>query len=302
LAIQTFLDRTMEYVEKYEGIISSSANSVIVKASRKSDGLPVILKKLASKYPEPWQIESLRLDYNITQSLYNSNKEYFLNLLEIVEDDSGSLMLVEEDVGEGLTNILAKVGKFNLDEFLKISIEMSAALHYVHMNHVIHRDIKVGNFIIDSNTEKPKLIDFGISVVVSRKSPFVSTSHPVGTFAYMSPEQTGRISIRVDSRSDVYSLGITFYEMLSGKLPYQGDKLGLVHAQITKKLPDITDIPPVINGMLQKMCAKNPNERYQSALGVQRDLESFLKNLNNLPKEFAYGQKDVEQFKISDQM
>jgi serine/threonine protein kinase len=290
------------YEEKFEGIISSSANSIIVKAIRKSDGFPVILKKLASKFPEPWQVESLHLDYNITQNLYNANKEYFLNLLELVEDDSGTLMLVEEDVGDGLTNILTKKEKFKVEEFLKLAVGMSAALHYVHKNHVLHRDIKVGNFIIDSKTEKPKLIDFGISVVVSRKSPFVSTTHPVGTFAYMSPEQTGRISMKVDSRSDIYSLGITFYEMLTGKLPYQGDKLGLVHAQITKKLPDILDIPPVINGMLQKMCEKNPNERYQSSLGVQKDLETFLKNLNSLPKEFPFGQEDVVQFKISDQM
>jgi histidine kinase len=290
------------YLESSNELVFASTNSIVVRATRKSDGKSVILKKPASKFPEKWHMESFRVDFNITKSLHKLHPDHFLNHLELIESENGTCTLVEEDIGEGLSNLLGKTKKFNTKEFLKLAIDMASALSLAHSHHVIHRDVKVSNFIVDSKSHKPKLIDFGISVITSRKSPFVSCPFPIGTFAYMSPEQTGRVSMKVDSRSDIYSLGITFYEMLTGGLPFHGDKLGLVHSQITKKIPTMLEVPEVLNGMVQKMCAKNPKERYQTAYGVQKDLEHFLENLENLPKEFKFAEKDVKQFEISDNM
>jgi serine/threonine protein kinase len=117
----------------------------------------------------------------------------------------------------------------------------------------------------------------------------------------MSPEQTGRISKNMDFRSDIYSLGISFYEMLTGKLPFVGDKLALVHAQITKKLPNIPDIKEALNNVLQKMSSKNPSERYYSAFGVFKDLEQIEENFDKLTN-FEIGLHDIKEFQIPNKL
>eukprot|EP01080_Neovahlkampfia_damariscottae_P013103 gene13103-8520_t len=100
-------------------------------------------------------------------------------MLEIIEEENGSVFLVEEDVGEGLEHLLKEKKYFSMEEFLPLALHMSNSLEIVHSKQVIHRDIKVSNFIFDEKNQKPKLIDFGLAVIVSRKSPSISCSNPV---------------------------------------------------------------------------------------------------------------------------
>jgi serine/threonine protein kinase len=121
---------------------------------------------------------------------------------------------------------------------------------------------------------------------------------------FFSPEQTGRISKPVDFRSDIYSLGITFYQFLTGNVPFSGlDKMSLVHSHITKKLPKVEDVPNAINDILQKMTAKNSNERYSSVSGVQKDLKFCLEHFENLSNvNFICGMNQKEKFQIPNKL
>jgi serine/threonine protein kinase len=118
-----------------------------------------------------------------------------------------------------------------------------------------------------------------------------------------SPEQTGRISKDIDFRSDIYSLGVTFYELLSGSVPFKGDQMSLVYSQITKKLPELNGVPGQINKIIEKMTAKNPKERYSTAFGVQKDLKLCLENISKLDElSFVCGEKEVELFQIPNKL
>jgi len=118
----------------------------------------------------------------------------------------------------------------------------------------------------------------------------------------MSPEQTGRISKNTDFRSDIYSLGICFYELLTGNVPFKGDKLAVVHSHISKKLPTISNVPEIINRIIQKMCSKNPSERYSSAFGVLKDLQHVNEHLQNPTEKFELGKDDLKLFQIPNKL
>ena len=282
-------------------VIFTSSNTIIERATR-NDGVDVIIKKPHHTFPSQALVESYKKDFSFTKSFHDTNPEYFINMLDIIEQKNGSVVLIQEDVGSGLETLLQKKKLFTTKEFLILARDMTKSLDLVHSKQVIHRDIKVSNFVFDEKNQKPKLIDFGLAVYVSRKSPSISCSKPIGTFHYMSPEQTGRISKNVDNRSDIYSLGISFYELLTGKKPFEGDKLALVHSQITKKLPNIPDIPKVLNDLIQKMCSKNPSERYSSTKGILKDLEFIEKNLNSIPSNFEVGKQDEKFFQIPNKL
>ena len=282
-------------------VIFTSSNTIIERATR-NDGVDVIIKKPHHTFPSQALVESYKKDFSFTKSFHDTNPEYFINMLDIIEQKNGSVVLIQEDVGSGLETLLQKKKLFTTKEFLILARDMTKSLDLVHSKQVIHRDIKVSNFVFDEKNQKPKLIDFGLAVYVSRKSPSISCSKPIGTFHYMSPEQTGRISKNVDNRSDIYSLGISFYELLTGKKPFEGDKLALVHSQITKKLPNIPDIPKVLNDLIQKMCSKNPSERYSSTKGILKDLEFIEKNLNSIPSNLEVGKQDEKFFQIPNKL
>jgi histidine kinase len=298
--IPSIMSSEQKYVE--EEVLFSSVNTIIVKAKRTTDNLRVIIKKPAETFPSVSTVESFKKDFQFAKMLYDTNSEYFVNMMEMLEQPNGSVFLVEEEDGnEGLQNFKSSTF-LDPKEFLKLAIDMCIALHLTHSKQIIHRDIKLGNFIFSQKNSKPKLIDFGLSVMVSRKSPSVSCSHPVGTYGYMSPEQTGRISKNIDFRSDIYSLGITFYQLLTGELPFNGDNMAIVHSHITKKLPNISNTPKVLNEVIQKMCSKNPSERYNSAIGVWKDLEFLLQNFESIPKDFEIAKQDVKEFQIPNKL
>jgi serine/threonine protein kinase len=173
--------------------------------------------------------------------------------------------------------------QFTIAEFLHLAIEIVDILGQIHQQHIIHKDINPSNIILNQQTGKLKLIDLGISTTLSREnSTFRNSNVLEGTLAYISPEQTGRMNRAIDYRTDFYSLGIAFYELLTGQLPFPtNDVLELVHCHIAKQPTPPQElnleVPPIISAIVLKLMAKNAEERYLSAYKLKADLQECLR-------------------------
>lgn len=271
-------------------------DSVVSRAIREVDGRAVVLKTLKSEFPSRRQVAPLRHEYEIARQL---EIDGVLRPLAL-EEQGGRVSLIVEDVGGRSLKTL--LGGKPLDVGLALEIAAAAAriLAEIHSRHVIHKDIKPHNIIVvpeggarptDHTREAlgrlevaPQrwavfITDFGASSQISKESPTVRNPEALqGTLAYMPPEQTGRMNRAVDYRSDFYSLGVTLYEMLTGRLPFDtADPLELVHCHIARHPAPPLEInpavPPAVSAVVMKLLAKTAEERYQSARGLIGDLE-----------------------------
>ncbi|WP_210407198.1 AAA family ATPase, partial [Hydrocoleum sp. CS-953] len=174
-------------------------------------------------------------------------------------------------------------------------------LGQIHAENIIHKDINPANIIYNPKTKQLKIIDFGISTRLTRENPILKNPNVLeGTLAYISPEQTGRMNRGIDYRTDLYSLGATFFQLLTGELPFNTkDSVELVHCHIAQpvKFPIIEsrEIPQVLQTIVLKLMAKNAEDRYQNAWGLKYDLEKCRKQLNATGKitEVELGERDV---------
>lgn len=283
--------------------VYESSQSLIYRAYHETDQLPVILKILKASYLKPTTLSQFKQEYEIIKQLNLPGviKTYGL------EKYQNSLMIVLEDFGGTSLNLLLKKKLFNLQEFLEISQKILESLAGIHRADIIHKDINPSNIIIQPETRQIKLIDFGISTQLSSEDADLCDPNLIeGTLAYMSPEQTGRMNRKIDYHTDFYSLGVTFYEILTGQLPFTSNEaLELIHLHLAKKpIPPHeinSQIPLVISQIVLKLLTKTAAQRYQSAEGIKHDLITCLnhwKQTNQIPT-FLLGQKDVsEKFQI----
>ena len=263
--------------------IYESTNSIIYRGIRKQDRTSVILKVLKEDYPTPEIITRYRQEYEITRSLDTTR---VIKIYDLQPYNHGLAMVLEDFGGESL-RLLSARNPVKLEEFLTIGIKIAASIADIHAADVIHKDINPSNIVFNPQTGKLKLIDFGISTIFSRSNP--SLKHPnsiEGTLAYISPEQTGRMNRTLDYRTDFYSLGVTFYELLTQQLPFTStEAIELVHAHLAKQpiAPDRINpaIPPIVSQIVEKLMAKTAEERYQSAIALKVDLEKCREQLRN---------------------
>ncbi|MEG4444572.1 AAA family ATPase [Microcoleus sp. AT9_B5] len=256
--------------------IHSGIRTSVDRARRISDFSSAIVKTLKAEYPTLSDITRLRHEYQILHSL---NVETIIKPISL-ESYKNGLALILEDSGSQSLNDWMKGKKLAIIQFLSLGIQLVSALAEIHKHNIIHKDVKPQNIIINPATEKVQIIDFSIASRLERENSTIS--HPdllEGTLAYMSPEQTGRMNRSIDYRTDFYSLGVTFYEMLTGELPFNStDPLELVHSHIAKTpIPPHQlnpEIPPQISAIAMKLLAKNAEDRYQSAEGLKFDLET----------------------------
>ena len=238
--------------------IQVDVNTVLYRGIRKLDCKSVVIKALKNEYPTLEELARLKHEYKIAKDLESEGIIKHYNL----ENHQNGLALILEDFGCGSLQQFTSFKIPQITEFLEIAIQLAKTLEKLHDNKIIHKDIKPHNIIIDSNTGKVKLAGFGIASRLSRENQTVSSASLLeGTLAYISPEQTGRMNRTIDYRTDFYSLGVTFYELLTGQLPFQAtDPLEFVHCHIalTPVPPHElnSEIPTSVSNIVMKLLAK----------------------------------------------
>ncbi|MBE9002094.1 serine/threonine-protein kinase PknK [Nostoc sp. LEGE 12447] len=284
-----------------------SANSVVYRGVSKPGNTPIILKVLKQDYPTPEELTRYKQEYEITSSL---NVEGTIKVYSIQEYQRTLVMLLEDFGGESLAKLRSQLPGFSpmpLADFLRLAIQITQGLSNIHSSNVIHKDINPSNIVFNIATGMVKIIDFGIATRFARTNPsFKNPNVLEGTLAYISPEQTGRMNRMLDYRTDFYSLGVTFYELLVGQLPFVAtDVLELVHCHIAlEAVPPNqvnAEIPEIVSSIIMKLMAKNAESRYQSAWGIKADLEACLHQLENTGgmEGFQLGSHDVyDKFQI----
>jgi predicted ATPase/class 3 adenylate cyclase/tRNA A-37 threonylcarbamoyl transferase component Bud32 len=278
----------LEQLEK----IHEGQRSIVYRARLRDRN--VVVKVLRGPYPTLEQQARFRREFDIGRAL---NGPGIIEALELETRDD-TLAIVSEDCGG---KSLDRSGPLALTEFLPLASGIASGLARIHANAVVHKDINPSNIVWNRATGIVKIIDFGISSTLSRDTAELQDPHSIqGTLAYLAPEQTGRTNRDIDHRCDLYALGVTFYELLSGRKPFVGnDPLELVHAHIarTPAPPDSVDpaVPAVLSALVMKLLEKNPDDRYQSALGIKHDLDECLVRLRATGRidSFALAEKDV---------
>ncbi|MEG4082256.1 AAA family ATPase [Microcoleus sp. POL10_C6] len=281
------------------------SRTLVYRAIRETDQLPVVIKLLNRDYPSFSELLQFRNQYTIAKNLRLPGVVEPYNL----DSYRHSYALVMEDFGGISLRDYAQEASLTLAEILEIAIQITDILDGLYRNRVIHKDIKPANVLIHPKTKQIKLIDFSIASLLPRETQEIQNPNVLeGTLAYISPEQTGRMNRGIDYRTDFYSMGATFYELLTGKLPFEcDDPMELVHCHIAKQPPSINskEIPQVVSDIVMKLMAKNAEKRYQSALGLKHDLERCLQQCQETGKieTFELGTRDVcDRFLIPEKL
>ena len=249
---------------------------VFYRASRDEPGgdrRTVIVVVLATENPTTVGLDRLAHEYSLKDHL---DAPWAVRPLDLVRE-RGRTMLVLEDAGaEPLHRLLGS--PMELPTFLRLAEALTAALRGLHERGLIHKDINPANVLVNDSTGQVWLTGFGLASRLPRERQAPSPPEFIAsTLRYMAPEQTGRMNRSIDSRTDLYSLGITFYEMLTGALPFAAsDPMGWVHCHIARApLPPherVANIPALLSQIVVKLLAKTAEERYQTAAGVEHDL------------------------------
>jgi predicted ATPase/signal transduction histidine kinase/DNA-binding response OmpR family regulator/tRNA A-37 threonylcarbamoyl transferase component Bud32 len=275
--------------------LHETSQSVIYRGYM-NDNTPVIIKILNGDYPSPIAIARFRREYDILRSL---DAPYVIKA-HALEKYNNSFAIITEDIGGMALADRLKQQRLNLREFLTLALKMTEGLGAVHQRHFIHKDINPANIVYNSETGALKIIDFGLTTAISRENPEIRNFNVMeGTLTYISPEQTGRMNRALDYRTDFYSLGVTFYEMLVGSVPFDTtDTLELVHAHLAKMPRPPADcdpnIPTTVSDIIMKLIAKTAEDRYQSTHGLYQDLRRCLDDLETTGTvhSFFIGQND----------
>jgi PAS domain S-box-containing protein len=249
-----------------------------------------------TEHPPPASLARLAHEYGLKDELDGA---WAARPLELVRE-RGQIMLLLEDIGsEPLARLLGV--PMEVQSFLRLAIAIAVTLTQVHGRGLVHKDIKPANILVNRTTGEVKLTGFGIASCRPRERQAPTPPESiVGTLAYMAPEQTGRMNRSIDARSDLYALGVTLYQMLTGALPFiADDPMEWVHCHVARKpVPPnerLEKIPALVSQIIMKLLAKTAEERYQTAAGVECDLRRCLDQWEARGRidDFQLGQQDT---------
>ncbi|WP_348629735.1 AAA family ATPase [Mesorhizobium sp. M7A.F.Ce.TU.012.03.2.1] len=255
----------------------------------------VLVALPASEHPTKSVLDRLAHEYSLRDVL---DGERTVRPLELVRDQDRTMLVFKDPGGESFGPSLGT--QMEIARFLRVAIAIVEAIGSVHKAGLIHKDIKPTNFLFDSATGAVRLTGFGIASRLPRERQAAPPEVIAGTLAYMAPEQTGRMNRSIDSRSDLYSCGVSFYQMLTGKLPFSAtEPAEWIHCHIARQpvAPSavLNTIPPQLSAIVMRLLAKTADERYQTALGLLADLrrcEAEWTSTGTITP-FALGTRDI---------
>jgi PAS domain S-box-containing protein len=256
----------------------------------------VLIEFLVAEHPPPLALERLAHEHGLKDQL---DAAWAARPLDLVREAGRTALFLEDPGGEPLERLLGE--PMETGRFLRLAIDIAAALGQAHQRDLVHKDIKPANILVNCGDGRARLTGFGIATRLPRQRQAPAPPEMVaGTLAYMAPEQTGRMNRSIDARSDLYSLGITFYQMLTGGLPFAAsDPMEWVHCHIARApVPPgerRKDIPDVVSALVMKLLAKTAEDRYQTSAGLESDLRSCLAAWKTRRKidDFPLGQHDM---------
>jgi PAS domain S-box-containing protein len=251
---------------------------------------------VAAEHPSRSSLDRLRHEFELKDELDGA---WAARPLELVHEAGRTMLMLEDPGGEPLDRFLG--APMEVGCFLRLAIGTAAALGKVHQRGLVHKDIKPVNVLVVNAVGEVRLTGFGIASRLVRER---QSSHPAetlaGTLAYMAPEQTGRMNRSVDSRSDLYALGVTFYQMLTGALPFNAvEPMEWVHCHLARRpVPPaerLKETPVPVSAIVMKLLAKRAEERYQTAAGLERDLRRCRSEweVRSQIEEFPLGEYDT---------
>ncbi|HLP91546.1 MAG TPA: AAA family ATPase [Nostocaceae cyanobacterium] len=285
----------------------TGARTLVYRGIIQANQQPVIVKLLNSEYPTFNELLQFRNQYTIAKNLRFSGIVSPLCL----EPYRNGYALIMEDFGGISLHEYVKNHPLEITDFLEIAIQLADILNYLYHHHTIHKDIKPANILIHPLTKQIKLIDFSIASLLPKETQEIKNPNILeGTLAYIAPEQTGRMNRGIDYRADFYALGVTFFELLTGNLPFNStDPIELVHCHIARQPANIChlkpEIPTTLGEIVNKLMDKNAEDRYQSALGLKYDLEKCLTQIKEtgIIEPFQIGQRDIcDRFLIPEKL
>lgn len=272
------------------------SRSAVYRGYREKDHLPVVIKTLAMEFPAREDLAQLRHEYAILHELKLPETAQAVGLEKM---QNGLALVLEELTGQSLHDLLES-RRLNIVQSLSIAKAIADGLVKIHAQSIVHRDINPKNIIVELGTQRTYIIDFGIATRLGHSQEQSGPlSGAVGTLAYIAPEQTGRMNRTVDERADLYSFGVTLYEMLVGSLPFTTpDMTEMVYSHIARSpVPPHEANPEIsqtLSDIVMKLLAKNAEERYQSARGLSNDLRECIQQLKstNQIQPFPLGAQD----------
>src|SRR5580700_10522050 len=256
----------------------------------------VLLLTPASIHPRPESLKKIEHEFSLCRDF---DPTWAVRPLALSECNGQKALVLEDPGGEFLHRLIQ--GPMEIKQFLRITIGLSSALGQLHNRSVIHKDLKPSNVLVDVAAGHAWLTGFGIASRLPRERQSPGAPEFIaGTLAYMAPEQTGRMNRSTDSRSDLYSYGVTLYEMLTGRLPFNAsDAMEWVHCHVARRPmpPDerTQGIPRTVSSVVMKLLTKTAEERYQTADGVESDLRRCLEEWEKLGRvnSFSLGTRDA---------
>ncbi len=277
--------------------LSQNEWQTLYRGHRVTDQKPVLLKTLRQGSQSIGCAELLEHEFNLLREL---SIEGIPRALELLRSDNGSCLVVEDGGGTPLSELLIS-RRVELESLINLAIRLTQILAELHQRDVVHRNINPRSILLNPATGEVWLADLSLAVRTVGEIQGTLPSHLLrSVLAYVSPEQTGRMNRPIDYRTDFYSLGVTLYELLTGRLPFDSDDaLELIHwhiARIPKAPAELDpDIPKPLSQVVMKLLAKSTDERYQSALGLREDLEICAREwaAHEQIASFALGRRDV---------
>lgn len=268
----------------------------LLRGRRIDDGARVVIKTTNSDTINSNEIAALQAEYRVLRAC---NGAGVANVLSLIPFGSKIAIVLEDAGSKTLADVLASK-RVDLTSFLRLAIQLTETLKHIHDCGIVHRDLNPANIVMGSDDGPPTIIDFGNAT--SEAQPEHRQISPASMdlqLTYTSPEQTGRMNRTVDHRSDLYSLGVIFYEILTGRVPFAStDPLELVHAHLSRSpvSPRECDpeVPIVLSDMILRLMAKAPEDRYHSAYGLLQDLLEIQRQLQEIGsvRDFVTGMHD----------